>query len=131
MLCSVSVPVSSTRLQRLGSTTVYPYGDPAYAPVELGGSIFVDANKNMMRASKDFNLSLSDFGDEFSDMGIWDGSKFVFVVSTTCPSHPVTKHLLILDQRWMTPAITRVGGRPSKSYGDMVTLLQLRPEHCE
>ncbi|KAG8220136.1 Prenylcysteine lyase-domain-containing protein [Butyriboletus roseoflavus] len=62
------------------STTVYPYDDPAYAPVELGGSIFVDSNKNMMRASKDFNLSLSDFGDDFSDMGIWDGNKFVLVM---------------------------------------------------
>ncbi|KAH0838635.1 FAD/NAD(P)-binding domain-containing protein [Lanmaoa asiatica] len=62
------------------STTVHPYGDPAYAPIELGASIFVDANKNLMRASKEFNLSLNDFGDEFSDMGIWDGSKFVLVM---------------------------------------------------
>ncbi|KAF8557352.1 FAD/NAD(P)-binding domain-containing protein [Imleria badia] len=62
------------------STTVYPYDDPTHAPIELGASIFVDANKNLMRASKEFNLSLNDFGDEFSDTGIWDGSKFVLVM---------------------------------------------------
>ena len=77
------------RVELLGSTTVYPYGDPTYAPIELGASIFVHANKNLMRASKEFNLSLNDFGDEFSDMGIWDGSKFVLVVSITCLSQPV------------------------------------------
>lgn len=73
-------------MQRLGSITVYPYGDPTYAPFELGASIFVDVNKNMMRASKEFNLSLNDFGDEFSDTAIWDGSKFVLIVSTRCLS---------------------------------------------
>ncbi|KAF8446323.1 FAD/NAD(P)-binding domain-containing protein [Boletus edulis BED1] len=62
------------------STTVHPYDDQTYAPVELGASIFVDANKNLMRASKEFNLTLDDFGDEFSDTGIWDGSKFVLVM---------------------------------------------------
>jgi prenylcysteine oxidase/farnesylcysteine lyase len=65
------------------STTVYPHDDPTYAPIELGASIFVDANKNLMRASKEFNLTLYDFVDEFSDMGIWDGSKFVFVLDNT------------------------------------------------
>jgi prenylcysteine oxidase/farnesylcysteine lyase len=70
-----------THHELLGSTVVYPYDDSTYAPIELGASIFVDANKNMMRASKEFNLSLSDFGDEFADTGIWDGSKFPFVVS--------------------------------------------------
>ena len=87
------------RVELLGSTTVYPYGDPTYSPIELGASIFVDANKNLMRASKEFNLSLNDFGDEFSDMGIWDGSKFVLVVSTACLSRLVTKHFLMFDQR--------------------------------
>ncbi|KAH7910709.1 FAD/NAD(P)-binding domain-containing protein [Hygrophoropsis aurantiaca] len=63
------------------STTVYPYNDTSLAPVELGASIFVDANKNLMRASKEFNLSLSKFEDEDSDTGIWDGEHFVLVMS--------------------------------------------------
>ena len=46
-----------------------------------------------MRASKEFNLSLTDFGDEFSDAGIWDGSKFVLVVSTAGLSRPVKTFL--------------------------------------
>ncbi|KIJ68794.1 hypothetical protein HYDPIDRAFT_107052 [Hydnomerulius pinastri MD-312] len=65
------------------STTVYPHNDSTYAPIELGASIFVDVNKNMMRAAKEFNLSLSDFGDEFSDTGIWDGSQFVLVMDNS------------------------------------------------
>ncbi|KAF9229709.1 FAD/NAD(P)-binding domain-containing protein [Gyrodon lividus] len=65
------------------STTVYPYNDSTYAPIELGASIFVDANKNLMRASKEFNLSLSDFTNEFADTGIWDGSKFVLVMDNS------------------------------------------------
>lgn len=48
-------------------------------PVELGASIFVDANKNMVKAAKVFGLELvdnSDGGDR--GMGIWDGEKFVY-----------------------------------------------------
>src|SRR5882762_6412770 len=47
-----------------GSTTVHPYNDTAYEPVELGASIFVGVNKNMFRATKEFNLSLYWFEDE-------------------------------------------------------------------
>ncbi|KAI6032073.1 FAD/NAD(P)-binding domain-containing protein [Pisolithus microcarpus] len=58
------------------STIVYPYNDTTLDPMELGASIFVDANKNLMRAAKEFNLTLKDFIDEFSDTGLWDGQKF-------------------------------------------------------
>ncbi|KAI6045180.1 FAD/NAD(P)-binding domain-containing protein [Pisolithus marmoratus] len=58
------------------STIVYPYNDTTLAPMELGASIFVDANKNLMRAAKEFNLTLKNFIDEYSDTGIWDGQKF-------------------------------------------------------
>ncbi|KAH7883946.1 FAD/NAD(P)-binding domain-containing protein [Phlebopus sp. FC_14] len=64
------------------STTVYPYNDSTLEPIELGASIFVDVNKNMMRAAKEFNLALKDF-DESSDMGIWDGSHFNLVLDNT------------------------------------------------
>jgi len=41
-----------------GSTTVYPYNDAAYEPLELGAFIFVEANMNLQRAVHEFNLSL-------------------------------------------------------------------------
>ncbi|KAG2142556.1 FAD/NAD(P)-binding domain-containing protein [Suillus cothurnatus] len=64
------------------STVVYPYNDTTFAPLELGASIFVDANKNLMRASKEFNLTLTAFEDDDSDTGIWDGQNFVLVIES-------------------------------------------------
>ncbi|KAI0307538.1 FAD/NAD-P-binding domain-containing protein [Multifurca ochricompacta] len=60
------------------STTVHPYNNTAYEPVELGASIFVDINKNLRRATNEFNLSLHGFEDEEGDMGIWDGEQFLY-----------------------------------------------------
>ncbi|KAL1748875.1 Prenylcysteine lyase-domain-containing protein [Schizophyllum fasciatum] len=60
------------------STIVYPYNDTTLPAVELGGSIFVEANKNLWRASQEFNLTLRDFNDEGSTMGVWDGSSILF-----------------------------------------------------
>lgn len=54
--------------------------------MELGASIFVKANKNLWRATEEFNLSLADFGSEDSEMGIWDGAKFRFRVSASLRS---------------------------------------------
>lgn len=36
----------------LGSTVVYPYDDESLKPIELGASIFVDANVNLVKAAK-------------------------------------------------------------------------------
>ncbi|KAH9982199.1 Prenylcysteine lyase-domain-containing protein [Lactifluus volemus] len=66
------------------STTVYPYNDTAYEPVELGASIFVQVNKNMQRAVHEFNLSTYGF-DQDSPMGIWDGERFLYTETTTWP----------------------------------------------
>ena len=63
-----------------GSTTVYPYNNSAYEPVELGASIFVEVNKNLQRAVKEFNLRTYGFEDEDGDMGIWDGERFLYTV---------------------------------------------------
>lgn len=63
-----------------GSTTVYPYNDTTYEPVELGASIFVEVNKNMQRAASEFNLSLDGYEDEDGSMGIWDGEQFLYTV---------------------------------------------------
>ena len=43
--------------------------------MELGASIFIDANKNLLRAANEFNLSLYGFDDEDGDMAIWDGER--------------------------------------------------------
>jgi hypothetical protein len=48
--------------------------------VELGASVFVDSNKNLMRAADEFNLSLYGFDDEDGDMAIWDGERISHAV---------------------------------------------------
>jgi hypothetical protein len=63
-----------------GSTTVHPYNNTAYEPVELGASIFVRINKNIWRATEEFNLSRYGFEDEDGDMAIWDGEQILFTV---------------------------------------------------
>lgn len=50
MLAEVSE--SECKPLRVGSTTVYPHSDPRTRPVELGASIFVEANRHMMKAVK-------------------------------------------------------------------------------
>ena len=67
------------------STTVGVYGDPSI-PVELGASIFVNVNYNLVSAVKRFNLSTLDYGGEDLDgvtkaLGVWDGERFVFIQS--------------------------------------------------
>ncbi|KAK0208424.1 Prenylcysteine lyase-domain-containing protein [Desarmillaria ectypa] len=63
------------------STVVYPYNDPSrYAPVELGASIFVAANRNLWRASEEFNLTRTQWGDDDASMGVWDGEQLLVSV---------------------------------------------------
>lgn len=70
-----------------GSITVHPYNDTAYESVELGASIFVNVNKNLQRAAREFNLSLYGFEDEDGDLGIWDGEQFLYTVRFTREDH--------------------------------------------
>jgi prenylcysteine oxidase/farnesylcysteine lyase len=65
----------------LGSTTVYPYDNTSLPPIELGASIFVKVNKNLWRASDEFNLTRRALEDEDRVMGIWDGEKLLLSVS--------------------------------------------------
>ncbi|KAI9677747.1 MAG: hypothetical protein M1829_002519 [Trizodia sp. TS-e1964] len=61
------------------STTVNVHDDLS-EPVELGASIFVEANKNLVSAAKAFGLdmvSASDSGRERQTIGIWNGEVFV------------------------------------------------------
>ncbi|KAF8167814.1 Prenylcysteine lyase-domain-containing protein [Crassisporium funariophilum] len=61
------------------STVVYPYDNTSLPELELGASIFVEANKNLWRASNEFNLTRRNFQNENMDYetGIWDGETFL------------------------------------------------------
>ncbi|KAH8835831.1 Prenylcysteine lyase-domain-containing protein [Flagelloscypha sp. PMI_526] len=68
------------------STVVYPYNDSdTFAPVEIGASIFVAANKNLWRASEEFNLTRRDFSKEKEDyeVGVWDGENILLTVGNS------------------------------------------------
>lgn len=67
------------------STTVNIYDNPL-EPVELGASIFVKVNRNLVDAVDEFGLSLADDDGEEPDdaptvLGIWNGEEFVFTQS--------------------------------------------------
>ncbi|KAN0138475.1 Prenylcysteine lyase domain containing protein [Lactarius tabidus] len=64
------------------STTVYPYNNTAYEPVELGASIFVDVNKNLQRATREFDLPRYGFEDQDGALGIWDGEQFLYTAGS-------------------------------------------------
>lgn len=40
----------------------------------------MDVNKNLQRATREFNLSLYGFEDEDGALGIWDGEQFLYTV---------------------------------------------------
>ncbi|MCJ1286198.1 hypothetical protein MMC26_005543 [Xylographa opegraphella] len=65
------------------STTVNVYDDPA-EPVELGASIFVQVNRNLVSAAKEFGLVTTRNAngrpkDSPDMLGVWDGEVFKFV----------------------------------------------------
>lgn len=94
-----------------GSTTVYPYNDTSLPEIELGASIFVKANKNLWRATDEFNLTRRTFKDDDYETGIWDGEKFLLTVSFA--------KLQSLTQQLKCPSSREVGGTPSRSSGGM------------
>ncbi|KAK2004002.1 prenylcysteine oxidase [Colletotrichum falcatum] len=77
------LPVNITVFEKTGriggrTLTVDAYNNPL-EPVELGASIFIEANHIMYNASLNFGLPLKE-PESGSDgfLGIWDGEKFVF-----------------------------------------------------
>ncbi|RMX76701.1 hypothetical protein D0869_10483 [Hortaea werneckii] len=88
------VPINITLFDRnpyIGgrSTTVNVYDDPA-EPVELGASIFVEANQILLNATRDFNLSTTDDDDNDNSsstpgaaLAIWDGNTLLYQQTTT------------------------------------------------
>ncbi|RMX91022.1 hypothetical protein D0867_15137, partial [Hortaea werneckii] len=72
------------------STTVNVYDDPA-EPVELGASIFVEANQILLNATRAFNLSTTTDDDDDDDnqdsipgaaLAIWDGTTLLYQQTT-------------------------------------------------
>lgn len=76
------------KTDRIGgrSITIDPYGD-ASQRVELGASIFIQANHILYGAMLEFGLSPK-VADSTLDptLGIWDGDTFVFTLDERCPS---------------------------------------------
>ncbi|KLO11728.1 hypothetical protein SCHPADRAFT_941804 [Schizopora paradoxa] len=93
---AITIYENSTRIGGR-STVVHPYDDETLPPIELGASIFVEANKNMMRAAKEFNLTLRHFGDKTNRMGIWDGDDFVLELG---PSEGISSWLNSARVTW-------------------------------
>ncbi|WEW60513.1 prenylcysteine lyase [Emydomyces testavorans] len=87
-----SVPINITVFEKSDyvggrSTTVNVFNDPNQ-PIELGASIFVSANKNLLKAAKKFGLSVKDANHDVPresthSLGVWDGHKFVFLQRET------------------------------------------------
>ncbi|PLB53180.1 putative prenylcysteine lyase [Aspergillus steynii IBT 23096] len=87
-----STPVDITVFERASyiggrSTTVNVFGNPAY-PIELGASIFVEVNYNLVNASRDLGLVVKSASQarpkESEDViGVWDGKEFVFRMQDT------------------------------------------------
>ncbi|OAD05137.1 hypothetical protein MUCCIDRAFT_189216 [Mucor lusitanicus CBS 277.49] len=86
-----SVQVTSTIFERNsylgGRSTVVPIkGDYSLGTIELGASIFVEANKNLMMATEKFGLNktrLTALEQEISvknrpGLGVWNGKEFLF-----------------------------------------------------
>ena len=61
-----------------------PYDMPELEPVELGGSVFVEVNKNLWRAVDEFGFELIPFENASDVVGIWDGQGFVVTVRDMC-----------------------------------------------
>ncbi|KAL4936928.1 hypothetical protein BDV06DRAFT_203960 [Aspergillus oleicola] len=85
---SFGIPVNVTVFERAPyvggrSTTVNVFDDPAY-PIELGASIFVEVNYNLVNASKELGLNVRGASYErpmeAETLGVWDGKEFVFVM---------------------------------------------------
>lgn len=110
---SLHIPINITVFERASyiggrSTTVNVFDDPAY-PVEVGGSIFVDVNYNLVNATKELGLTTRDFETSGSkksaedEVGIWDGKRFVFTIDDS------------LDWRTMAKLVLKYGLAPLRT----------------
>lgn len=91
------------------STTIDVFDDPLES-VELGASIFVNVNHNLVSAVEKFNLSTKSYrGDNLDGLtnalGVWDGQKLVFLQSDG--SYSWWNTVKILSKYGLSPIRTR------------------------
>ncbi|OJJ78625.1 putative prenylcysteine lyase [Aspergillus glaucus CBS 516.65] len=106
---SSQTPVDVTVFERSSyiggrSTTVDVFDNPAY-PVELGASIFVEVNYNLVNASRDLGLvaqgaDIARPKESDDSIGIWDGKEFVVTLQNTSSWWNIGK---ILWRYWLAP----------------------------
>ncbi|KAF8319737.1 hypothetical protein DL93DRAFT_2153235 [Clavulina sp. PMI_390] len=63
------------------STAVYPHNNKSLDAIELGAYGLADFDRNMMRAAKEFNITLSNANDMRNNLGIWNGRKILTQLS--------------------------------------------------
>jgi len=95
------------RLQLIGSTTVFPHDDPSFPPVELGASIYVQSNKNMVRAAEAFNLSTKPFDDEEGTFGVWDGEQVIVQVGFLSQNVDISQSQSVVKEWWWLVGYTQ------------------------
>ncbi|KAL4921843.1 hypothetical protein BDW62DRAFT_97478 [Aspergillus aurantiobrunneus] len=99
---SLGIPVNITVFEGASyvggrSTTVNVFDDPAY-PIELGASIFVEVNYNLVNASKELGLSVRGASYErpkesAETIGVWDGKSFVFAIEDSASWWNIAKFI--------------------------------------
>ena len=112
----------------IGSTVVYPYDNSSLPELELGASIFVQANKNLWRASDEFNLTRRDFREQDYESGIWDGQNMLFSVRSRVSVSRQTS--INIKSAPFSFSSTADGGIQPKCYGDMASHHPNEPNHC-
>ena len=67
-------------LRSVDNDVIYPYDDWRYRPVEVGASRHFEADQNLARAAKEFNLTRIARKRRNDGVGFWDGSEILFTV---------------------------------------------------
>lgn len=116
-------PLLKKKKKLTGSTVVYPYDNSSLPELELGASIFVEANQNLWRASDEFNLERRDFAAESYETAIWDGQNILFSVHSALA-------LVLPSLIFVLFSLTADGGIQPKCYGDMATFHPNERKHC-
>ena len=77
-------------LESQDNDVIYPYDDERYRPVEVGASRHFEADQNLARAAKEFNLTRIARKRRDDGVGIWDGTEILFTVRLSAISSAMT-----------------------------------------